>query len=505
MLKIVKNNYKYLILSFILLMISIFTFRSRLDSSTSLAFLSGYGHRYVAYLFIIILGIIISFAVYKVFNKQWKLENIFLTFIIPLGLLYIIVIPIGRVPDENNHFYRAYEISKGYLVSEKNEENSGGNYFSSNFKEVLSNKNTYTDELNNISIRVDSTSEFYSFSNTSLYSLVSYIPQVIGIKIASILNLPILFIALFGRITNFACWVLLMYFSLKVIPFKKYSVLLVAFLPMMLQEACSLSADALTNGATFLLISYILYLRYNDKNKIEIKDKIILSILAIIVSLCKIVYIPLCLLLFLIPDKKFKTKKSKYIEICTLALVVIIINLIWLYISSSYLIEFNEGVNSADQVIYILSNPFKYIEAIFTSIYKYFSYYIFGLVGGSLCHFDVGLSDLFTFTILLLVILVCIFDTTKLKKYEKLYFGIIFLIVFLLIYTSLYVQWSPVGLDYVNGVQGRYFIPLLIPIFILTNATKLKYDLENKFKYMYLVMIFIDLYALITLFYAHAI
>ena len=31
----------------------------------------------------------------------------------------------------------------------------------------------------------------------------------------------------------------------------------------------------------------------------------------------------------------------------------------------------------------------------------------------------------------------------------------------LLIYTSLYVQWTPLKYNIVNGIQGRYFIPLL--------------------------------------------
>ena len=30
-----------------------------------------------------------------------------------------------------------------------------------------------------------------------------------------------------------------------------------------------------------------------------------------------------------------------------------------------------------------------------------------------------------------------------------------------LIFLSLYVTWTPVGMDRIDGVQGRYFIPLL--------------------------------------------
>ena len=500
MSKVLKNNYKYILLSFILIIISLFTLRTKLDMIASLSM-----HRYLLYIIIILVGLLLSFGIFYAFKKNFKIEKIFLTIVIPIGIMYMFIIPIGRVPDEQNHFYRAYEISKGYFTSLKIETGRAGNYFSSNFKYVLDVNNNYDKELKNMNLKVDDTKEFYIFTNTSLYAFVSYLPQTIGIKIGSILNLPIFWIAMLGRITNFAFWVLLMYFSIKKMPFKKLSILVICFLPMMLQEAVSLSADTITIGMSFFLISYILSIKYDDKKKLEKKDKIILSLSAITLSLCKIVYMPLCLLMFLIPENKFINKKRKYIEIGVLAAIVVIINVIWLAISSGYLIDFNEGVNAAEQVKFILCNPIKYIEIIFVSIYSYFGIYMFGLVGGSLCNFDVVLSDIYSYLLIIILILTCALDSTKLKKYDKISMGLIILIVSALIFTSLYVQWTPVANYVVDGVQGRYFIPLLIPIITFLNITNLKFDLNSKMKYLYLVVVFINVFAIISLLIAHSV
>ena len=495
-----KDNYKFLLLSFVLIIIGLLTFKSE-KRTDAFSILEEY--KLLIYSIILLLGVILSFAFYKIKRENIKIETLFLMLVIPIGIMYMLLIPIGRVPDEAHHFYRAYEVSKGHLISEKYNDKMGGNYFSEKFKDVFVERNNYQKELDNITLKKDNTEIFYAFSNTSLYSFVNYIPQAVGIKIGDILNLPIIFIAMLGRLTNFAIWALLMYYAIKKMPFKKISVLFTMFMPIVLQEAASLSADALTLGTSFFFISYILELRYNKEKKYELKDKVILAIAAIVLSLCKIVYLPLCLLMFLIPYGKFMNKKSKYIEIGLLAFIVVSLNLIWLKISSQFLVEFNVGVNSTEQIIYVLKNPILFIVTVFATVYKYFSYYLNSMVGGSLCYLDVALSDLFTYSIIFIIIFVILLDSSSIKKYDKWYFCAIALMVFLLIFTSLYVQWTPVGYENVMGVQGRYLIPLFIPLFILCNTDKIRYDIEKYYKNIFMVMIFINIYALITIFCAH--
>ena len=62
---------------------------------------------------------------------------------------------------------------------------------------------------------------------------------------------------------------------------------------------------------------------------------------------------------------------------------------------------------------------------------------------------------------------------------DKLVNGIIFISTIILMFTSLYVQWTPLGASFIDGVQGRYFIPLLIPIAILANNSYIKINKKN--------------------------
>ena len=149
--------------------------------------------------FEIVMFVLISFFIRK--NKP--IEKLFLLISIPLGLLYMSLIPMGRVPDERNHFLRAYEISEGYLISDKNEKNGkGGRILSDDTSKIFESKNkksTYGDLIDNSKIKKSNKKSFKNFTNMSLYSFVCYIPQVIGISMGKILHLPTLYIAYLGR------------------------------------------------------------------------------------------------------------------------------------------------------------------------------------------------------------------------------------------------------------------------------------------------------------------
>lgn len=456
-------------------------------------------------LFEVLMLILIDYFV----KKKKLVEKIFLLIVFPLGLLYMALIPIGRVPDERNHFLRAYEISEGHLVSDKDKENgNGGRILSDDTSKIFEAKNekmTYGDLIENSRIIRSNTKSFKSFTNMSLYSFVCYIPQVIGISVGKILHLPTLYIAYLGRLTNFIFWIVLMYFAIKLIPFKKICVLVVSFMPMMLQEATSLSADALTIGMSFFLISYVLHIKY-DKENVEKKDKIILSISSIVMSLCKIVYLPICLTLFLIPFNKFKSRKDKYVNIISLAFIVVFINLLWLKISSSYLIEFNPGVSSIDQVKFVLMHPIDYIKIFYQSLCNNITLYVYNIIGFSLCYFDVNLSYLYIFMYLFMIIIVFALDNTKkIDKWDKWMQAFIIVSTIALMFTSLYVQWTPVGANIIDGVQGRYFIPLLLPIMMITNFNGIE-SFKNKNKFIMItsyLIILMNVYSLMIIYFNH--
>lgn len=508
LVKYCKDNIKYLILSGVLIFVLVEIFLIKLGGLATIPqWLLDLKYLIVAA--IVVGGIAITLAINYVFRKGWSPQKIFLTFVIPIGFLLMIFFPVGRVPDEYFHFARAYGVSQGQLVADLKEQGMGGSEFSENVMKAIHWERdlTYSQYLENFKYVVNDgdVKNFERYTNTAQYPFLTYLPQATGIKVASAMGLPVLWMALFGRLFNFAAWAVLMFFAIKLIPFKKLSVLFFVFMPMMLQESISLSADPLVNGAAFLLISYVLHLRYSVDRLINIKDWSILSILVILVSVCKIVYMPICLVVFLIPKERFKSKKVKYIGIGVLAVVVVLITMLWIMASIKYQLRPDDGVNAPAQIKYSLNAPLEVAKTVIRTLANNLYIFIENISCNQLGWEDIPMDSWCPAIMTIMLVLIGVLDVTKtkIKKYDKLCMGIITFLVVALVFAAEYLTWTPVGGAGVDGIQGRYFIPILIPIFVMVNVSTLKFDLSKIFRYIFLILIAIDFYAIITVFFAH--
>ena len=93
----------------------------------------------------------------------------------------------------------------------------------------------------------------------------------------------------------------------------------------------------------------------------------------------------------------------------------------------------------------------------------------------------------------------------KLNKYQKIIILFIILVITILIFTSLFIQWSENNLNYIDGVQGRYFLPILPLVLILINGIKVnsKYTTLDITKLICISSIIVQLYTLTALLAEH--
>ncbi len=309
-------------------------------------------------------------------NEVLVMGTIFVT----LGCVYMWLCPLYMAPDEEHHFFRAFEISCGDLISPQVLGNNGGNMLPS----------ALGDSSTSDTIDWDDT-ECFVFSNVSLYAHVSY----------------------------------------------------------------------------------------SRRDRIQKREIAVITALCMTVSLCKVVYIVLVLLVFMIPEHKIGTGKKGLILKFSIFGVSVILNLIWLKISSGYLIEFTPSVDSPKQVQYVLSHIGDFYGIVLrTPIEKgdFFLQTMFGSHMGALS-IEITPSVWIAFLILFL------YEICSHKrlgavphKYDQLIMALVFLGDAGLICASLYVQWTSLENEIIEGIQGRYFIPLIIfpALLIVYNNDKKK-------------------------------
>lgn len=434
-------------------------------------------------------------------KRQWPLEKVFLFFGAYVCILYFASLPVFRAPDEINHYMRAFEISEGNLISQHmGDTGVGGNYLPQeliptelcdarqiDYYKVWANKDVEMSEDQRIE---------YTYGNTALYAPVAYLPQALGIAIGKFFTQKSVYLVYWGRTFSFLVCFGLLYFSIKNMINKKMMVFLSCFMPMLMSQIVSLSADALTLSVAFALWSYVLKVSLDENiKKINLKSKIWIFSLTIVLSLCKIVYLPLCLVILLLDGEKFKTRRESLVYKLGSILSVAILNLFWLSISSGFLVEFNVGVNSAEQVKYVLTHPISYMNSCLYTLLMKGQGWMEEMVGSKLgWAMDVQTPRLIIVMMLALFIFSAFVndknEQCRLVDVRKKYFaGVCLLITVALIFTSLYVQWTPVAEFVIDGIQGRYFIPLIpaAAVLFMGNNRSRQYSGEHIYQMIFLV------------------
>ena len=441
-----------------------------------------------------ILSIIIMAKIYNV--ECIKPEKALLIIMPIFCILLSIAIPFGRGHDEAMYWYKAFEISEGQLMTPIDKENRvsiarlpGG--VEKIIVERSKGEFKYIDNIALLNEKMNYDKNVIAGNqNSTAYCFVQYIPEVIGILIGKLITQTPILIAYFSRITNMIFCILIMYFAIKKIPFGKNILLLLSIIPIAIEGFTTSSPDGLTIAISALFVAYTFYVAF-DKNKMcGTKETVILAIIGAIVSLCKIVYMPLIFLVLIIPKEKFNSKKERIISMIIILSVGVILNLVWLLFGSIAL--FNTNTNTyagTDQngtlikITTLLSNPLIYLQKMMYTLGLKFNQYFLSLFGGQLEWAEVIKIEIIPYIIFVIAIISAFSDEklkTTFKKYQKIIMFLIVLIITALIFTSLYIQWSDNELPYIDGVQGRYFLPILPLILFLVAGLKIKTDYKNQ-------------------------
>lgn len=469
---------------------------------------------YSAILSVFILGVyIVSSIIY--YKKGMKVENIFLM-IAPLTcIFFLITMPTFKNHDEYYHWLKAYEVSQGTLATPIEDGVQGSMMPEGVSKVFPTNEWTTLDyqmmkELLDVKLNEDNKG-ILNPETAAVYSFVQYIPQAIGIALTRLVTDNVYLITYGGRIFNMIFALLILYFAIKLMPFGKKMLLIPAMIPIAIEGFSSLSPDSMTISMAFFYIAYILHLAFGNKEQLELKDKVILLVSSIVIALCKIVYIPLVGLILIIPKEKFKNKgnKNKILNFCIIAGIALMVNLIWLAISSRYLSTFREG-DSIIQVLLALQNPILYIQKVLYTFNLNGSNYLLSLFGADLGWGElIKLYSLVPYAFLGIYLFTAVMDNDlkgKFKKYQIVWILLVVLVIVGLIFTSLYVQWTTVGQTSIAGIQGRYFLPILpLVMLVLGSVVKVKslYNEEKVTKFVAISILVLQIFTISQILIVH--
>ncbi|KAA0790935.1 DUF2142 domain-containing protein [Bacillus wiedmannii] len=414
-----------------------------------------------------------------------------------MGVMFSFNNPLFEATDENFHFAKAYDISLGNLLSTKQGDKVGvnlpeniddmprPNQFETTYG-LLANGERYDRAKSDIwdTYTFADKTNFVEQPTTAVYTPIPYIPQALGLIIANILGLKAFSALMLGRIFNLAVYIALSALAIKIIPRLKNTLAFLAAFPLFVSLSASFSADAILMGLNYLFIAVMLQkLMRSEKNTLGIKDFIIPIVLLILIVLCKFTYWPLSFLIFaFIGRDLFRTKMQGVMSFLLLAGIPGLIMSSWNLFVMKFVgtINPNEKINPVGQLKFILEHPVEVMKAFFGTFESGMSMWMNMLNQvGWVTHLMSGIVLISMVGLVMTVIFDYSEDEFKLRNFDYAVFILTIVSVVGLVMLSLYLTWSEVGADFISGLQGRYFLPVIpIVLFIFNERMNVKQHSE---------------------------
>ena len=424
-------------------------------------------------IFAIVEMVFVAILFWKSISK--KPERIFAVVAFLVGLICIEFVPnaLGTMWDDETHYKRTAQIS--YLMQDRisyaDSQNIGHCLKTTFEKDVygIENEIKWNDRINGDYTKYNTV--VYDNSQLSLPSNVAYIPGAFGLMVARTFNLSYTDTYVAGKVANLLFYICCYYFAIKIVKRGKMLLCAIALIPTSIFMASSYSYDGWILPMVALGYALFINATQNAENGNSISRRRIVGIFIVLLLglLPKAIYFPLVLpLLFACRYYVEKNNRRFYWIICIITTILLILSFIVpMLISSGEAqtdVRGGADVSVSGQIGFILNNPTSFLHTLFSFIKGYISLDNSKNYLTYMGH--LGLGNYYVLT--LVTIFVVAFLEGKLIE-QKL--GIKFRVVMtiaciisvILVVTSLYIAFTPVGSDTVNGCQYRYILPMMFP------------------------------------------
>ena len=316
---------------------------------------------------------------------------------------------------------------------------------------------------------------------------LAHLPAGVFIALARLFGASFEFKYNFGRLAYLIVYAFACYFAIKKLKSGKTILAVICLFPTNLFLATNYAYDWCVTAFTMLGTAYFVSELQQPDKPISVKDTLIMGVSFVAGAWSKLVYVILMgMTLFMRKNWKTKKEKRKYYII----LISIFLALFAYFIITTLVKVGGEGdtrggaVNPSAQIAGIFADPFGYIKILFKFLSQYLS---FGATREYISHFAyLGIGKYWIiFTVMMIVVALTDANDNvnfKIPLYMKGLAILLFVGMAALIATALYINFTPLNAQTINGCQPRYLTPLLAPLLLLVTGQRFNV-IKNKAVY----------------------
>lgn len=422
-------------------------------------------------------------------SERVEPAKLFLTITILVGIVLIYAMPpvIFVSWDDQIHYWQAYEVP---------------NLFDSEM--TLAESRLYVHHLHEIDAFAKDPETFvYSLVQgdnivvehepymPNPYTALGYIPMILAIGLLSLSNADMVTLMVLCRLANLLAYAFIVYFGIRKLKSGAYIFSAVCLLPTALFLASTCNYDFwLTAWVAYGFSTLLSVLQIPDR-KFTVAEMVKILLAFFLACGPKAIYFFLLTPLLFLKRDRFETslhaKRFRMWTLITMGLIVLFL-LIPMFVLPGGYTDTRGGadVDSGGQIAFILYNPFQYAWILLRFLGGYCS--LVSLNTNSCFMAYLGGPHQFFGTVAGFLLLYCTFTdrreddgygTMTRMRWTTL---LACLGQVVLVATSLYVGYTPVGLDTINGCQYRYLFPILLPFLFFLVPKGIRCRINQRFQ-----------------------
>ncbi len=297
--------------------------------------------------------------------------------------------------------------------------------------------------------------------NSSVYFPVVFIPQAVGLKIAQALDLRLVQSLQLASMLNAVTCLLAIALAIHVAVAGKYVIAVIGTLPMTLHQLASVSLDGLVIAGSLLMFSLV----STALMRRQVSSPALFGVTALgaLMAATKLPYAAIALSTLATlwwTEPRSDRKPLKYALACA---ALISITALWISISNAGAVRHSSRIQTSpgDQLAFLLSHPLEIPGLAFSTLAAHSHEYLAQIIG-VLGWLDAPLPLVAYVALGLGLAAVLVMDGVRAQPLVRWTILAGLTVSVALIFVSLYLIWNPLGSSGpIEGVQGRYFLPLL--------------------------------------------
>lgn len=395
---------------------------------------------------------------------------LFLLIAVPFTIFLSVCTPPFQSPDELSHFDRAWQISRGGLYGGTGGAiDEGIEQFYSHFAQLPFHPRARlaaADELAAAQVHWTGHRDYSLFPNTSTYPPFGYIPQAAAILIGTGFGLSVLHTFLLARLLNAAVALILSTVALSWCRRGKLLMFALLVLPITLSIFGSCSQDAALIAFAALALALISR-QIEEGVPLSSHRTILLAAALLVVVVERPPCIPL-LLLLLVPGLLPSWQgRPSWLPGLGLAGFLLALTAVW-WIAAYSLTRIagmpqpSGDVNARAQMLHLIRHPGLIPVIVWDTLRRHIVGYVAGMIG-NLGWIDTPMPFAYYGAMAAVLLLALIGETAAGGRTSGRAIAVILSAAFLATAAVFFVEyliWTPVGAHIVDGIQGRYLIPL---------------------------------------------